>query len=296
MPVFQYVVVLALLWAIAGAVEADGTEAASAASLHVRYLALQDRLGSNPFKRPLALDSNEVPGAVAGDIHALVNSSFASASAAFSAPADWCDILLLHLNTKGCRVSETGARTVISIWIGSKDDQPLAEASRVDFDFRVSTRSAGYLRVELRADSGPMGTREYRIGLEAIPLDTRQTFIHFEFSYAYGTAGRLAMQAYLATIGRNKVGFTVVGTQPDGAPRYIGGTRAVVERNTMRYYLAIEAFLGALSASPQARFEKRIHAWFEATELYARQLHELEQREYLDMKRKENARRQAAPA
>jgi hypothetical protein len=67
----------------------------------------------------------------------------------------------------------------------------------------------------------------------------------------------------------------------------------VVERNTMRYYLAIEAFLGALAAPPQARFEKRLRDWFAAAERYPRQLHEMEQGEYLDMKRKERLRQQA---
>ena len=71
--------------------------------------------------------------------------------------------------------------------------------------------------------------------------------MHLSYSYDYGVAARVAMQGYLATIGRDKVGFSVVGTQADGQPVYIGGTRGVVERNTMRYYLAIEAYLGALS-------------------------------------------------
>ena len=100
------------------------------------------------------------------------------------------------------------------------------------------------------------------------------------------------MQAYLGTIGSDKVGFTVVGRQSDGQPLHIGGMRGVVERNTMRYYLAIEAFLGALSAPPQARLEKRLHDWFAAIERYPRQLHEMEQAEYLDMKRREYSRQQ----
>jgi hypothetical protein len=66
-----------------------------------------------------------------------------------------------------------------------------------------------------------------------------------------------------------------------------------VERNTMRYYLAIESFLGALSAPPQKRFEKRLHDWFAASERYPRQLHELEQTQYLDMKRNEHSRQVA---
>jgi hypothetical protein len=69
--------------------------------------------------------------------------------------------------------------------------------------------------------------------------------------------------------------------------------RGVVERNTMRYYLAIEAFLGALSELPQAQLEKRLHDWFAAVERYPLQLHEMEQGAYLDMKRREYRRQQA---
>ena len=111
---------------------------------------------------------------------------------------------------------------------------------------------------------------------------------------------RLARQAYLATIGRNKLGFGVAGTGSDGKPVCIGGIRGLVERNIMRYYLAIEAFLGAMSAAPQVRLDRRLRDWFAASERYPRQLHELEQEEYLDMKRKEYRRqqseRQAPPA
>jgi len=70
--------------------------------------------------------------------------------------------------------------------------------------------------------------------------------------------------------------------------------RGVVERNTMRYYLAIEAFLGALSVPPQARLEKRLRDWFAAAERYPRQLHEKERDEYLKMKRREYLRQQSA--
>ena len=58
----------------------------------------------------------------------------------------------------------------------------------------------------------------------------------------------------------------------------------------MRYYLAIEAFLGAESAPPQERLEKRLRAWFAAIERYPRQLHEMERGEYLVMKRREYLR------
>lgn len=266
---------------------------ASPADLRAKYVALKDRLGNNQFQRPLYLDSSEAPGEVTGEVYAVIDAPFEVAGAALNAPGDWCDILVLHINTKNCRVSINGPATVLNMWIGSKYEEPLSESFRVDLAYRVRVRAANYLRVALSAAAGPMGTRDYRIGFEAIPLENGQTFIHLSYSYGYGVLGQLAMQTYLATTGKSKIGFTVLAAQSDGPPRHIGGIRGVVERNTMRYYLAIEAFLGALSVSPQARFEKRIRDWYAASARYPRQLHEMGPAEYLDLKRKENSREQA---
>jgi hypothetical protein len=261
-------------------------------TLRARYNALQSQLRNNQFQRPLHLDSSETANGVTGSIHALVNYPFATVATALNSPGQWCDILMLHLNTKHCRAIMTGQENVLKVSIGKKHDQPLDEAYQVAFAYRVATQNPDYLQVTLNADEGPLSTRDYRIVLEAIPLDKDRTFIHLSYAYAYGITGRLAMQAYLGTIGRDKVGFTVAGSR-DGQPGYIGGIRGVVERNTMRYYLAIEAYLGALSVPPSARLEKRLQDWFAASERYPRQLHEMERDAYLDMKRREYQRQQA---
>ncbi|MHB1592278.1 MAG: hypothetical protein ACYCTW_12225, partial [Sulfuricella sp.] len=65
------------------------------------------------------------------------------------------------------------------------------------------------------------------------------------------------------------------------------GVRGVVERNTMRYYLAIDAYLAALTTPPKDQLEKRLQHWYNATDQYARQLHEVERDDYFKMKRKE---------
>ena len=285
-------VAVALACASVGMVHAADTDAKSAATLRARFSVLQDQLSHNQFQRPLYMDSSETPDSVTGDVYALVNYPFATAATALNVPARWCDILMLHINTKYCRASTDSRSSVLQVNIGKKFDQPLDQAYRVDFAYRVAAETPNYLKVTLTAADGPLSTRDYRVILEAVPLENGRTFIHLTYSYAYGFAGKLAMQAYLATIGRGKVGFTVVGRESGGQPIHIGGTRGVVERNTMRYYLAIDAFLGALSAPPQARLEKSLRDWFAAIERYPRQLHELEQNEYLDMKRKEHLRLQ----
>jgi hypothetical protein len=261
--------------------------------LRAKHAELGNKLGNNQFRKPLYLDSSESLAGVTGDVYALIDHPFATAAAALNSPHDWCEILILHINTKYCRASVGDQGSILSVIIGGKRHQALNLANRVGFVHRVAARTPNYLQVTLNADEGPLGTRDYRIVFEAVAVDSGRTFIHVSYAYGFGTVGRLAMQVYLGTIGRSKVGFTVAGTQADGRPAHIGGMRGVVERNTMRYFLAIEAFLGALSTPPQARLEKRLRDWFAAAERYPRQLHEMERDEYLDMKRKEYLRQQA---
>ncbi|MDM0089056.1 MULTISPECIES: hypothetical protein [unclassified Variovorax] len=258
-----------------------GAAAQDAAALKARHQALTARLADNPFQRRLVLDSTESPDRLSGDIYAVVDHPFAELSA-LERPANWCEVLMLHLNTKHCVVKGGEAAPVVEVAIGRKFDQPLDQAQRVPFTWGGAAATADYLSVRLSAASGPMSTRDYRIGFEATPLSAKQSFVHLSYAYGYGTAARLAMQAYLGTLGSDKVGFT-----PKGASGYVGGVRGVVERNTMRYYLAIDAFLDA--PRPE-QLDRRLAAWFDATERYARQLHETERSEYLEMKRSEYAR------
>jgi hypothetical protein len=287
-------VAAALLCASTGSALAAEPEVNTAVSLRAKFVTLKDQLGQTQFQQPLYMESQESSGGVTGEIYALISYPFATVGAELNKPAQWCDIMILHINTKYCRASISNQGSVLNVNIGKKFDQPLEEAYPVIFAYRVAVNTGEFLRVRLSADKGPLSTRNYRIVLEAIPLENGRTFMHLSYAYDYGFTGRIAMQAYLATVGRNKVGFTIVGKQPDGQPEYVGGMRGLVERNTMRYYLAIEAFMGALASAPQARMEKSLHDWFAAAEHYPRQLHEMEQNDYLEMKRKEYLRQQTA--
>jgi hypothetical protein len=63
-----------------------------------------------------------------------------------------------------------------------------------------------------------------------------------------------------------------------------------MERNTMRYYLAIDAYLNSLAAPAGERVRRRLDDWFSMTEKYRRQLHEMDREEYLAMKLDETRR------
>ena len=237
------------------------------------------------------LESTESAGDLKGEIYAVMDHPFATIGGALKQPDNWCDVLILHLNVKQCRVNGN----MLAVAIGRKYDQPVAEAYKVDFNYKVTAQSADYLHVQLSADAGPLGTRNYRIAFEAVPLDAKRSFIRMSYSYGYGFAARMAMQGYLATIGSGKVGFSVVGRNADGSPILIDNVRGVVERNTMRYYLAIDSYLDSLSTPAGEQVEKRLRDWFAATERYPKQLHEMERDEYMTMKRKE-VKRQQEPA
>lgn len=264
----------------------------SVTTLRAKYVLLKEPLRQNQFKRPLVLDSAEMPSRLAGDIYAIVDYPFGTVSAGLNNPDHWCDVMLLHFNTKYCHAAKGPSGTVLNVNIGKKTPEELSSASRVDFNYSVATATPEYFEIMLNAKDGPLGTSDFRILLEAVALPNAQTFLHLTYSYAINFAGRLAVKTYLATIGSSKVGFTVVGKRADGQPDYIRGVRGLMERNTMRYYLAIDAFLGVAPAAPAARFEKRLQSWFTAVERYPRQLHEMDRGAYLEMKRAEYVRQQ----
>jgi hypothetical protein len=285
---------IVLAQAVAARATAAEPETGPAAALRSRYAALSGRMEHSTFQQHLYLESAEDPHSLQGDIWAVVNHPMAAVTGTVTSPAHWCDALILHLNVKYCHPAAYGTETALSVAIGRKYDQPLSEAFRLDFAFGVSAVRPEYVSVELNAAKGPLGTTSYRITLEAVALDAERVFLHLRYSYDYGFQARLATEAYLATGGKGKIGFTRVDGPGEREARFIGGVRGAVERNTMRYYLAIDAYLGSLAAPASQRFEQSLERWYSATERYARQLHELDRDSYLAMKRREYLRQQSA--
>ena len=262
------------------------------AALHEKYKSLGEQLRQNQFKRPLVLDSTETSDRARGDIYVVLEYPFEVVKAGLNNPDHWCDVMILHINTKYCHAMVAPSGTSLRVNIGKKTQGELVDAERVDFNYSVTTTLPTYFEIMLHAKEGPLGTSDYLIQMEAVAIPKAKTFLHLTYSYTSNLAGRLALQTYLKTIGKGKVGFTVVGQQVDGQPDYVGGVRGLMERNTMRYYLAIDAFLGATSVAPALQLEKRLQDWFTSVERYQRQLHEVDREPYLEMKRAEYVRQQ----
>jgi hypothetical protein len=267
----------------------SGTDS-NAIALLQKHATLAGQLATNSYRRPLVLESAENASTVSGDAYAVLDSPFSTVSATFKSLTRWCDVLILHINTKYCRAGEGANKSVLKVNIGKKSAQPLADAFALEFAFRQVAASPEFMATQLNAEKGPLGTSDYRMELSAVPLPEGKTFMHLRYSYGYGVTSRLAMQGYLATLGRGKVGFTASGkTQPSV---YVSGVRGAVERNTMRYYLAIEAYLASLGRPPAQQLDARLQHWFDATEEYSEQLHEVGRDSYLTMKKDEYRRQQ----
>ena len=251
---------------------------ADAGGLRAKYGALQDDLRNTSYGRPMHIDSQEGNHPLQGDVYAVLDHPFDKVKDALQDPDAWCDIMLLPFNTKGCQASGNH----LTVRIARKPDSPMDQTYPISFAFNPGAMGDEYLSTRLNAGQGPFGTRDYRVNVEAVPVDGGKTFMHMSYAYGYGGMGKFAMQAYLATAGASKVGFTA------------NGVRGAVERNAMRYYLAIDAYLDTMDAPQAQRTEKRINRWFSATERYPRQLHEMDRSTYLATKRQDYGRQQTA--
>lgn len=268
---------------------ATGTlQAQDADALRARHAALRQALAHSPFERPLHVESAVSGGKHNGEVYAVIAQPYGALAPALARPAHWCDILSLQVNVKRCDAPGSGAGPTVSAFITRKPREALEDAHRVEFRYALDAAGEDYLRVSLTSPAGPVGTRDYEIRVEAAPLDAERTFLHMSYAYTLGFTARIAMDAYLGTSGRDKVGFSVVERLPGGRPVYVDGVRGVIERGAMRHYLAIEAFLD----SPRD-MEARLHRWYAAIGRHPQLREQVGRDEYVEMKLREAG---AAPA
>ena len=268
-------------------------EPADAARLMGKRTELLPQLQAKTFGEPLHLISSESGGRMAADVYADMALPFARVAAVLGTAESVCGVLFLHLNVRSCQPTRGAQGDVLMLSAGPKQGATAGTVYSMAYRMRVEASRADYLRVSLVAATGPLSTSDYRIVFEATPLEGQRTFLHFAYGYNFGNLARMAMGAYLATAGRTKIGFTVVGTGKDGRPQYVQGERGSVERNVMRNYLALQAYAsvsGDTTGTAPEQTEARLRAWFALTERHPAQLHELDLDQYLREKHADLAR------
>lgn len=256
--------------------------------LHDTYLKNKVTLETSSFGLPLFLDSYERDERVHVDVYGIFPHPFNTVSSLLRVPANLCDIVALHPNVKACTWSDQSDAGVLNFYVGKKTYQPPEAARKVLFRNQIVSQQNGYQDIILSADVGPFGTKDHNMRFEAIPLDGGRTFVHVSYEYSDSTALRLAGKAYFATLGRSKVGFTVTGTDDKGQPLYIGGPRGAIERNAVRYYFAIQAFMNSVRYPETNMFSMRISQWYDLTTRFPKQLSDLARADYLASKTTEH--------
>jgi len=258
--------------------------AATTATLLAKHAELRTLLLESKFGEPLYLVSQERPGRLEGDVYAELPLPFSRVSAVLRSGESVCGLLFLHLNIRSCQPAPSANAELLTLSVGPKVAVAGATNYSMAYTMHVDAATTDYLRVALAATNGPLFTHDYNITFEAIPLPGQRTFLHFFYGYSFGTMAKMAVGAYLATAGSSKIGFTVIGQQPNGQPRYVQGERGSLERNVIRNYLALLAYAGTNTGTPRAQTDARLRAWFALTERHAPQLHELDLNAYLQQK------------
>jgi hypothetical protein len=269
--------------ALAGEESCPGAKA-----LLEKYPSFETNLKNNQLGVPLYLESKEDESTMHVDLYGILNYSFDRVMETLQSPNAWCEITSLLCNIKAstcCRVSD---QWMLTLYTGRKNYQPPQNAFKQDFTFRVASLEQGYVDIELASKTGPFFTKDHKIRFEAAPLDEGRTFMHFIYDYSCGFFARAAMKTYYETIAHGKKGFTIIAVDKNGNPVYQDGVRGSEERNAVRCYLGIRTYLDTLDISTDQKFEEQLNHWYDLTEQYPVQLHDVEKNEYLTDKRREH--------
>ena len=258
----------------------------NAAQLRNQYRELRDHAQSGPFGLPLSVQSEDRDDQVSAEVYGIIEHPVETVKAALSSPASWCEFAPLHLNVKACTFQTQSHETFLTLYLGQKYYQTPERASSQVYQFAVHALEPDFMSVGLSAPKGLFGTTAHRFELEAAGVDGR-TVVALRSSYVPSVVTKVMTAIYLATVGRNRVGFSREETGPATSPRYVKGFKGLVERSAMRYYLAFEAFLDYESLPIAQRFEASINAVYDLMDHYPTQLHDMEKAEYLDAKRRE---------
>jgi hypothetical protein len=238
-----------------------------------------------PADLPIQVFSADREGVLEAGTHAVLHRDFSSLAEILSSPANWCELVPVVLNVKACTWQAGANSTQLTFYVGRKFYEPPENAYKLKYDFILKAFRDDYFHIALVAEEGPHGTSDYLLEVEAIDISGK-TFLAVHTSYRSSAISRLGTRGYLATLGRNKIGFTVTGGDADN-PEYIQGIRGIVERNAVRYYLAFQAYLETQHLKPDLRFAAATELWYDLTEQFHDQLYEMDRAAYLDIKRRE---------
>lgn len=253
-------------------------------NLRESYIKLHETFQKQQEAQRFAVNSNVSDERLDAEIFVLSPITFDKLRDVLVNVQNWCEFLPLHLNIKGCLAQQQADKLRLNIFAGRKFYEQLKDAHLLQYVFQ-SNYYNNYFEVTLTAPDGPLGTSNYLIQVEAMPV-ANGSFLRVQTRYDTSWLSRTATNVYLMTSGRNKIGFSREVVDEHGKQRYVKGLKGIIERNVVRYYLALKAYFTVLPDG-QDQFMQRAAEWFDLTEQYHDQLYEMDKKEYLEIKQKE---------
>jgi len=230
---------------------------------------------SKPFPISVTSELNGDLSRVA--ISALVPVTFTELANFYRDDSQWCQAFFANVYVKSCYKNQRSLR----LFYNNNDRyQDLEAAFR--FDYRIETQQLDPTRlyISLIAASGPLGSFDYQLNIEAQAANAGNSFIRLVYQARYGWLARSAVYVYLKTLGGGKVGFS---HDQDNKP--VEGLRGVLERNAMRYLLALSAyFTNHESGKP---YTVTLKNWHDYAQVFQDELQEIDWNAYQSLKTKE---------
>jgi hypothetical protein len=260
---------------------------AGAAGLRVQFQSLTLDVRPGLGGQPLHVRVTEQDNVVSGEVHAVFAHGFDEVAGLLRHGGDWCEVVVLHPNVKACTHAPSGERERLVFYTGFKYYQPARLSRKHNFTLHVEQREKGYLLARLWPDPDKLMDGAEPAVIEAVALDKGHTGLRIYYRQRLSVWARMAAATYFATFGRDKVGFTVLDSGPDGRPAYVHGLVGAIERSIMRYFLAIQTHLDVRDTAAGDREQQRLAHWFALTERYPLQLYEMERASYIELKQRE---------
>lgn len=250
------------------------------------YHELQEAARHGPFGLPLQVRSEERESLVSAEIRGIVDHPFETLGATFVQPGSWCDFLFLNPNIKTCTFQGSAQDAHLTLYIGTRNYRSPEAATQQPYRFQVRSHQPQYAAISLGASEGLLGTRAHRFEFEAAGVSGK-TVVALRSSYEPSALSRLVTTVYLATLGRNKIGFSRQQSGDGTEAGYVRGVQGLIERSVMRYYLALNAFLDTHELPADGQIEARLTRTYDLMDRYPAQLRQMDKAEYLDIKRRE---------
>lgn len=260
------------------------TTARGEAALLDYYQQLKSGLRTTLPGTHINLVSSEQDDVLSAEVNSILHTPFETVAAALIQADNWCQVMPLHFNIKACTHGTINGDDQLTVYSGRKIYETPEDSYQMTYQFEVIQRDESQLSLRLRAEHGPVGTSDYLIELDAMPV-AEGTLLHIRSSYQPSWLSSMLTSTYLSTLGRDKVGFSLIDQGGELHP--VKGIKGIIERNVMRYQLAIDTFLSTHSLPKATRHETALASWFAQNEVYADQLHEMDEAEYLEIKRAE---------